>query len=307
MLPALAGMAASAASQILSSLLSALDPTTSTSSASSTSSSTSGNATFACGDDSDTASPDNSLTGSTQGRLSGQVLMTLLAMQQQSDATSGTANASTTAVSGITSNSPLDQLFSAMDTNGDGSVSQSEMESYIENLGGTQGEADALYSSLSQIGSTSSATAASSTTSTGISESQMQSALQQSNPFSGMGHHHHHHGMSASNGTSDPADQVANNLIQAMDTNDDGSVSEDEFTNFMTANGSTSANAQSDFASLDTSGSGSLTSADFAKAWENWQAQQSSQSSGTMMASLLDNFAKANSGSATSATTSVSA
>lgn len=307
MLPALAGMAASAASQILSSLLSALDPTTSTSSASSTSSSTSGNATFACGDDTDASSPDNSLTGSTQGQLSGQVLMTLIAMQQQGDATSRTTATSATTTSASTSGSPLDQLFSAMDTNGDDSVSQSEMESYIENLGGSQGEADALYSSLSQVGS-SSATAASSTSSTGIGESQMQSALQQSNPFSGMGHHHHHHhGMSGANGASDPADQVANNLMQAIDTNDDGSVSEDEFTNFMTANGSTSANAQSDFASLDTSGSGSLTSADFAKAWENWQAQQSSQSSGTMMASLLDNFAKASGASATAATTSVSA
>jgi Ca2+-binding EF-hand superfamily protein len=302
MLPAVAGFAANAASQILSSLLSALDPTTSASSASSTSSSTSGNATFACGDDSDAASPNNSLTGSTQGQISGQVLMTLIAMQQQSGATSGTTGASAT--SGTTSNSPLDQLLSAMDTNGDGSVSQTEMESYIENLGGTQGEADALYRSLSQIGSTSSATAASSTSSTGISESQMQSALQQSNPFSGMGHHHHHHhGMSASNSSSDPADQVANNLIQAMDTNDDGSVSEDEFTSFMTANGGSTSDAQSDFASLDTSGS--LTSADFAKAWESWQAQQSSQSSGTMMASLLDNFAKANGASAASATTSL--
>lgn len=242
MLPAIAGFAASAASQLLSSLLSALDPTTSTSSASSTSSSsTSGNATFACGDDTDASSPDNSLTGSTQGQLSGQVLMTLIAMQQQSDAASGTSAAAASATSGTTSNSPLDQLFSAMDTNGDGSVSQNEMESYIENVGGTQAQADSLFSALSG-----SSSASGSTTSTaGISESQMQNALQQSNPFSGMGHHHlHHHGMSASNG--DPADQVANNLIQAMDTNDDGSVSEDELTSFVTANGGSTSDAQSD-------------------------------------------------------------
>ncbi|HWD48672.1 MAG TPA: EF-hand domain-containing protein [Rhizomicrobium sp.] len=303
MLPAIAGFAASAASQLLSSLLSALDPTTSTSSASSTSSSsTSGNATFACGDDTDASSPDNSLTGSTQGQLSGQVLMTLIAMQQQSDAASGTTATAASSASGTTSNSPLDQLFSAMDANGDGSVSQNEMESYIENVGGTQAQADSLFSALSG-----SSSASGSTTSTaGISESQMQNALQQSNPFSGMGHHHlHHHGMSASNG--DPADQVANNLIQAMDTNDDGSVSEDELTSFVTANGGSTSDAQSDFASLDTSGSGSLTSADFAKAWENWQAQQSSQSSGAMMVSLLDNFAKASGATATAATTSVSA
>ena len=292
MIPAM--FAINTASQILSSLMSALDPSTATSSASSAPSSTAGNATFACGDDTDASSPDNSLTGSTQGKISGQILATLIAMQQQSSDTAGAAPASATQ-----SQSPLDQLFSAMDTNGDGSVSQSEMESYIQNLGGTQSQADALFSALDQIGT--GTTPASSTA--GITENQMSSALQQAHSGGGMHRHHHHQ----SAGSSDPADQAANALLQAIDSNDDGAVSQDELTSFVTSNGGTAAQAQTDFAALDTNGATSLTSADFAKAWENWQGQQSSQSPGSMLVSLLNNFAQADSASAAGANSLVSA
>jgi Ca2+-binding EF-hand superfamily protein len=196
-----------------------------------------------------------------------------------------------------------------MDSNGDGSVSESEMESYIEGVGGTQADADSLYTALSsQTASTTSATGASSTA--GITESQMASALSQaqaaqSGQAGGAHHHHHHHG--AGGGGQNQADGVANTLLQALDTNDDGSVSESEFTSFVPANGGTAADASSDFAALNSSGSGSLTSADFAKAWSNLQAQQTSQSSGSMVVSLLDAFAKAGSTAGAAATTSVSA
>jgi hypothetical protein len=73
-----------------------------------------------------------------------------------------------------------------------------------------------------------------------------------------------------------------------MDSNDDGSVSEDEFSNFVTANGGTAQDASSDFAALNTSSSNALTSADFAKAFNAYQAQQSAQSQGSTMVSLLD-------------------
>jgi Ca2+-binding EF-hand superfamily protein len=195
-----------------------------------------------------------------------------------------------------------------MDTNGDGSISQSEMESYIEGVGGTQAQADSLYNAISQNGSASNAAAGAPA---GISESQMANAASQtaqSGQVSGAHHHHHHHHHHhAQGGGQNQADSVSNSLLQAMDTDDDGSVSESEFSNFVTANGGTSADAASDFASLDSSGSGSLTSADFAKAWSNLQAQQTSQSSGTMVVSLLDAFAKAGGANSNTATTSVSA
>jgi len=86
-----------------------------------------------------------------------------------------------------------------------------------------------------------------------------------------------------------------------MDSDDDGSVSEDEFSNFVTANGGTAQDASSDFAALNTSGSNALTSADFAKAFNAYQTQQSAQSPASMMVSLLDQLSKASGGTSISA------
>src|SRR6185437_6118440 len=110
--------------------------------------------------------------------------------------------------------------------------SQSEMETYLEQQGATQGQADAMFASLDQNSSGS------------VSESQMQTALQQGGQVhhGGGGHHHHHGGVSGSS-SSDPADQ----LLQAIDSNDDGSVSETEFSDFFTQNGGTATQAQQDF------------------------------------------------------------
>jgi Ca2+-binding EF-hand superfamily protein len=287
MIPSVAAFAASSASQLLSSLFSALDPTTSASS------SLSSPAVFASSCSQPTAAASsNALTGSATPQLSGQILMTLMAMQQQGATGSLTAAASPASASASASSAdPLQQLFSAMDTDGNGSVSQSEMESYIENAGGTQAQADSLFSALDQNGAS------------GISEGQMSSAVQQAQ--SGGGHHHHHHHKVG--GSSDPTDQMANTLLQAMDTDDDGAVSQSEFTGFVTANGGTAADAAGDFAALDGSGSGSLTSADFAKAWQNMQSQQTSQSSGSMVVSMLDAFAKAGASTSSTSTVSVSA
>jgi hypothetical protein len=68
----------------------------------------------------------------------------------------------------------------------------------------------------------------------------------------------------------------------------------------MTANGATGADASSDFAALDTNGSGQLTTASLTQAWENLQ---NSQSAGALSVSLLDAFAKANIAASTTSTT----
>jgi hypothetical protein len=160
------------------------------------------------------------------------------------------------------------------------------MEGYIEKQGGTQAQADSLFSALTQTNSTGT---------TGISESQMASAVSQAQQIRQAhgSHRHHHH---ESGGANDQADNVANTLLQALDSNDDGSVSEDEFSNFITANGGTAADASSDFAALNTSGSNALTSADFAKAYNAYQTQQTAQSPGAMVVSLLNQFANASNG-----------
>jgi Ca2+-binding EF-hand superfamily protein len=225
------------------------------------------------------ASPaNNTLTGTGSASISSQILNLLIQLQQQAGSSAGSSASSTTSASTSTMANPIDQLFSSLDTNGDGEISQSEMEGAIENLGGTQDQADALYSQLSQNGSS------------GIDEQQLASAAA---PQHGGGSHHHHHHVGG-------ADQAANSLMQMMDSNGDGSVSQDEFTSFVTSNGGTSAQASSDFAALDTSGSGSITTADLAQAWENLQ---NSQSSGTLAVSLLNAFATANTATSTQSTT----
>jgi len=295
-------VSANPASQLLSALLSQLSATSS-----STSSTTATTMTMAMAPAMpNEPPPDNALTGSPTASLTSETLDALMALQQldSSGASTATSASSSTSASTLAMSDPVQQLFSAMDTNGDGSISQSEMESYIEGVGGTQAQADSLYTAISQNGS------AAGTSTSGISESQLASAASpdqnaQAGQAGGAHHRHHHHRMQG--GDQNQADSVANSLLQALDTNDDGAVSESEFSNFVTANGGTSTDAASDFAALDSSGSGSLTSADFAKAWSNFQAQQTSQSSGSMVVSLLDAFAKAGSATSATATTSVSA
>jgi Ca2+-binding EF-hand superfamily protein len=234
-------------------------------------------------------SANNQITGSGSASISSEILKLLVQMQQQlgsaasGSSTTTTASTSTMANPVSTMASAINQLFSAMDTDGDGSVSESEMEGYIEKQGGTQAQADALYTQLDQ------------NSASGVSQQQLAGAVQP--PGGGGGHHHHHHHIGGG------GDSMASSLIQALDTDGDGSVSEDEFSNFITANGGTSAEASSDFSALDNDGSGALTTASLTKAWENLQNTQVPPSSGSVMASLLDTLAKANAATPTSSTT----
>jgi Ca2+-binding EF-hand superfamily protein len=280
------GIGGDYAAQRLASLFSALQASP-TSGATDTSTSTSA---MSSTDDTSDAAPDNCLTGSSQAQLSGDILNTLIQIQGGS---AGSTDASTT--TGTTD--PVQSLFSAMDTDGNGSVSQSEMEGYLESNGATQGQADAVYTALDPNGGSS-----------GISESQMASAAQSSAPAGGMPHHHHHHhagGADGTNADSNPLDQL---MAEIGSSSSGGSVSQDAFSSIVTSNGGTSADAASDFSALDTDGSGMLTSADFATTWQN---AQSSQGASTFMVSMLDAFAKANTAAssvaATGTTTSVSA
>jgi Ca2+-binding EF-hand superfamily protein len=256
--------------QILASLLSRIDPTTTAS----TSTDDTDDTDFS--PETGSASCNNALTGSTQAQLSANVLGVLMGLQQQSGATTAAASSSSAG------SSPLDQLFNAMDSNGDGTVSQSEMETYLGQQGATTGQADAVYASLDQNGSG------------GISESQMQTALQQNAPVHHGGGHHHHHGVSGSSSS-----QGADALLQAIDTDGNGSVSQDEFASFVTQNGGTTSEANQDFAALDTSGTGTLSSADFLSAIQNYQTSLSN--GGSPMLNLLDTLAQ-NAGSTTSVT-----
>jgi hypothetical protein len=235
----------------LLSRLSSTNAASSASSAASFSPTTSTGASQGCG-------ASNALSGSGKGSLSDQILSLLMQMQQASG-TQGNASTSisaaslTTAISASsTASDPLKQLMSAMDTDGDGTVSEAEMESYIGKLGGTQAQADTLFSALNQGGTGNLTTA------------QLSNDLQQPGPAGVAAHHHHghhHHG---------GADQMDSQLLQAMDTSGDGTTSQ----------------ANSDFSALDPSSTGGVTS--FASAIKAFETASQTATGTSSVLTLLN-------------------
>jgi len=290
----ISGIGAGNASQLLAAMLSQLDSATSVTNAANSSTSSSILSTAATSIDSDTM-----LTGSGKGNLSDQILGLLMMMQNDpslSQTTTGTnaTATSSTSISATSLSDPLDNLISAIDTDGDGSISQSEMETYIEGKGGTQSQADALFSALDQNGSGN------------LTKAQLASDLQNIAPPAAQGahghHHHHHHGSAAS------ADDVASKLVQAMDTNGDGTVDQSEFESFVTGLGGTTSEADADFTALDTSNSGSVTASQFSSAIKAFETDSQTQnvaglSSTSPILALLDVFAKNTSTGATASIT----
>ena len=164
-------------------------------------------------------------------------------------------------------------LFAQIDANGDGSITQTELENAVTAAGGTTTAADALYAKLDPNNTGS------------VSEQQFAQNL-----HSVMGHHHHHFHASAdqdsdsgdtsndaspqsalaallggTSGSSDPG-QVAQDLFSQIDTNGDGSITQTELENAVTAGGGTTAAADALYAQLDPTNSGSVSEATFAQA-----------------------------------------
>lgn len=237
-------------SQFLTKMLSRLDSTKSTTSSTSSSSGTASTGSVSATSEG-AASP--ALTGTSQSALSDQIMALLVQLQQQS--TAGGAQAGTAQTT--SANDPTQQLFSAMDANGDGTVSQAEMESYIGAKGGTQAEADTLYSALNQ-------TAGGQNGSAGISEQQFAANISQAQPP--RHHHHHHHGgpEGGAAGSNSPSDITAQ-IFGALDTDKDGKVSGDEFSAaFDTGNSASGKSASSSdpsalFSQIDGNTDGSVT------------------------------------------------
>jgi Ca2+-binding EF-hand superfamily protein len=206
-------------------------------------------------------------------QLSSDILRVMMAIQEQGP--SGTTKAAS--ASAGTSGDPAQQLFSALDSDSDGTVSQSELETYIEKQGGTQQQADSLYSSLNQNGAA------------GLSENQIASAAQQGAGAS-HGRHHHHHG-----GGGGIADKAASDLLNAADSNGDGTLNQSEFENFVSQIGGSTSEADQDFAALTagktgaSGGPGSLTASSLADALKALDASKVDlQAQSSPILSVLD-------------------
>lgn len=185
-----------------------------------------------------TGGVQNALQGPTKPSISEGIMQMLLSLQEDS---------STAPVNSSTQN-PLSQLFSAMDSDGNGAVSQSEMESYVQGQGGTADQADLLFTALDTSGSGS------------VNQDQMAETLKKSHP----------HGPPPGPPPGEPpsSSDMASNIVSALDTDGDGSVNEIELDSFVTTNGGTRDQADSVFAALNTSGTGSISQSDFAAALE---------------------------------------
>ena len=94
------------------------------------------------------------------------------------------------------------------------------------------------------------------------------------------------------------AGQMADNLVSAMGGSD-GSVTKSEFENFVTSNGGTTSEADTDFSKLDKSGSTTLSASDLQQAIESQQAQASTSTSISPLLGLLNSLSATASGTPT--------
>src|SRR5258708_4036421 len=281
-------------SQILARMLSQLDSTQATNA--DASANAAGNATstnFAAPE------PDarTALAGTDQSRVTDRIFALLVQLQQQPPtAASQTTNANDSSApgsgstSGSTIGTPVQALFSAMDSNGDGTVTQSEMENYIQQQGGTQSQADKLFTTLTQNGSS------------GISENQLASAVAQGQKA----HHHHHHHQSTEAPSSSSGDtsstDLAAQIFGGLDSNKDGTLSAAELTSAglgttdPTLSTASSSNAPNSLANLDSNGDGSVSANEFATFFASLELQI--QSDTATMANLMQQASQAYSSAA---------
>lgn len=208
--------------------------------------------------------------------LSDQVVGMLVMMQGQGQGQDG-STASAQGASAASPADPVQQAFAGIDTDGDGAISQSEMESFIENQGGTAGQADALYQGLGGSGST------------GISQTNFASAAQAGGTdgtTGAHGHHHHHHHGGSETSVMDP-----NQLFSAIDSNDDGGISSSELSSALTPaataaspSASSSSTSSNDlFSAIDSDGSGTISQNELSTYLTSLQQQMQSDQ-GTLSA-----------------------
>ena len=174
------------------------------------------------------------------------------------------------------------QMISALDTDGDGQLSLSEIDNALGAESGTAGSQ--IASAVSQLDTNGDGK---------LSADELTAGLEAAKAHgSGGGHHHHHHAESAS------SSDLASQLIASADSNNDGVLSSDEVAKALgidtssttgTAGSSTTSDAFSQvFASLDTNGDGSLSASEltagidaFRAAHHHAQSSQSTQTSVT--------------------------
>ncbi len=159
--------------------------------------------------------------------------------------------------SGFTNPYSMQQsLFNEIDTSGSGSITKAELETAVTKAGGTTAAADALYAQLDRNNTGS------------VTEQQFSQNLP-APPFVGqMGAQMI--GFQANGwpgpGSSNAADTFAQNLLEKIDTDGDGSISKSELESAVTTAGGTTAAADAFYAQLDPNNTSSVSEQQFVNA-----------------------------------------
>jgi len=148
------------------------------------------------------------------------------------------------------------KIFSSIDSDGDGSVTKSELESAVTKAGGTSEEADALYSKLDPDNTGS------------VSESQFSANM----PVPKLGDQmvsqliSYQSVDSGGSSNSKPTSQLASDLFSSIDTDGDGVISKSELETAVTNAGGSTDEADALYAKLDPDNTGSVSESAFAQA-----------------------------------------
>jgi Ca2+-binding EF-hand superfamily protein len=201
-------------------------------------------------------------------------------------------------------------LFSQIDGNGDGSISKSELEQAVTTAGGSTQAADALYAKLDPNNTGS------------VNVQQLTQGLSQLSSH----HHHHHHGGGGGGATggssatdaltslfnadgNDTAGtsptQVAQNIFSQIDSNGDGSITQTEVEQAVTAAGGTTQGADALYSQLDPGKTGSVSQQQFLQALQ--PPSTSGNTAQDALLALLDQATQSASIPATSSPTTTSA
>lgn len=167
------------------------------------------------------------------------------------------------------------QLFKSIDQNADGSVSQAELEQAVTGNGGTTQSADQLYAALDPQGNGSVDEQQFVTGLQSLLSSQTQGALiqAQSDAPGTQGatphpHGDHHHG------------GHMQQLFNSIDSNGDGSIDQSELEQAFSAAGGSTQEADQLFAQLDPNGTGSINEQQFASGLGSLLRQANSTAAG---------------------------
>jgi len=127
-------------------------------------------------------------------------------------------------------------LFKAIDTDGSGGISQSELDAWAKDMSSATGKTIDTSKAISTYDKDGDGV---------LSSTELKSFLDSTGIKAPEGGHHHFHHLSGTDSTSSAASTSASSILSAYDTNGDGVLSSSELQQFLSGLGQTSSTADS--------------------------------------------------------------